>query len=159
MKRGFTLIEILVVIAIIGVIASIMFVSFSGSRDKARDAKRKAEVSQFGKLLTLGCYTPDAGVGEYDLLPLATELATKYPQYAAMIQNVPKDPRQGSATASGYKYIVDLNGKCVLYANLESENEKTTLGITIPTAGGGTGVLEAASVGPNGSRKYFQYSN
>ena len=38
-NRGFTLIELLVVISIIGVIASIVLVSFSGSRDKAKLAK------------------------------------------------------------------------------------------------------------------------
>jgi prepilin-type N-terminal cleavage/methylation domain-containing protein len=37
--KGFTLIELLVVISIIGVISSVIFVSFSGSRDKARLAK------------------------------------------------------------------------------------------------------------------------
>ncbi|MCK4355162.1 prepilin-type N-terminal cleavage/methylation domain-containing protein [Candidatus Parcubacteria bacterium] len=37
--KGFTLIELLVVISIIGVIASIVLVSFSGSRDKAKLAK------------------------------------------------------------------------------------------------------------------------
>ncbi|MCK4355308.1 prepilin-type N-terminal cleavage/methylation domain-containing protein [Candidatus Parcubacteria bacterium] len=38
-SRGFTLIELLVVISIIGVIASIVLVSFSGQRDKAKIAK------------------------------------------------------------------------------------------------------------------------
>src|ERR1700704_5600293 len=138
--RGFTLIEILVVIAIIGVLASILFVAFGGAKDKVRDAARKSEVSQFGRFLTLGCYTPDAGPGEYDLVPLAAELASKYPQYAQMTSNVPKDPKSGTASTSGYKYIVDASGKCVLYANLESESEPVTIsGITTPTPGCGTG--------------------
>src|SRR5262245_33530588 len=107
MKRGFTLIELLVAIAIIGILATIMFVAFGGARDKARDAKRKSEISQFGRFLTLGCYTPDAGAGEYDLVPLAAELAGKYPQYAQMLGNVPRDPKTGSDTLSAYKYIVD----------------------------------------------------
>ena len=38
-QKAFTLIELLVVISIIGVIASIVLVSFSGSRDKAKLAK------------------------------------------------------------------------------------------------------------------------
>jgi prepilin-type N-terminal cleavage/methylation domain-containing protein len=159
MKKGFTLIEILVVIAIIGILVSVLFVAFGGAKDKARDAARKGEISQFGRFLTLGCYTPNAGVGAYDLIPLAAELASKYPQYAQMISNVPKDPKLGTATASGYTYIVDANGKCVLYANLESESEPVTLSITTPTPGGGTGVLQASTAGPNGSTKYFQVSN
>jgi len=160
MRKGFTLIEILVVVAIIGILASIMFVAFGGAKDKARDAARKSEIAQFGRFLTLGCYTPNAGPGEYDLVPLAAELAAKYPQYAQMTANVPKDPKSGSDTVSGYKYMVDANGKCVLYANLESETEPFTLPtIALPTPGGGTGVFKAVAPGPNGSTKYFQYAN
>jgi len=55
-RKGFSLIEALVVIAIIGIIATIISVSLFGARDKARDTKRKAEVSQIGRFLTLSCY-------------------------------------------------------------------------------------------------------
>jgi len=60
-----------------------------------------------------------------------------------------------------YRYIVTGDGaKCALYANLENENEKVTLTeIVVPTAGGGTGVLQAAEDGWNGTPKYFQVSN
>ena len=58
-KKGFTLLELLIVIAIIGIIAAIAIVSFGSIRGKARDAKRKAEIVQIGKLLVFSCYHPD----------------------------------------------------------------------------------------------------
>lgn len=45
-KKGFTLIEILVVIALIGVLSGLLIVSFQGVRKSARDGKRKADIEQ-----------------------------------------------------------------------------------------------------------------
>lgn len=158
-KKGFTLTEILVVIAIIGILAAIISISLFSARDKARDSKRKTEVSQIGRFLTLGCYVPDAGAGEYDLVPLAEEILTKYPDYRKYLSEVPKDPKTGTETESKYIYIVNTEGKCAIYANLEHADTPVTLTITIPTPGGGTGVLKAETSGWNGTPLYFQYSN
>ena len=44
---GFTLIEILVVISIIGVLASLALVSFAGTQKQARDTQRKNDLKQY----------------------------------------------------------------------------------------------------------------
>lgn len=160
-NKGFTLVEILVVIAIIGIIASIIIVSLGSTRTKASDAKRKAEISQIGRFLSASCYLPDGGGGIYDLAELMDELRVKYPQYSRVLSRTPKDPRVGTDAESFYRYIVTADGsKCALYANLENEDEKVTLpDIIIPTAGGGTGVFDAITDGWNNSPLYFQVSN
>jgi prepilin-type N-terminal cleavage/methylation domain-containing protein len=157
---GFTLIEILVVIAIVGVLAVIAFVYFGGATVKARDTKRMSDLNQIGRFLSFGCLMPDGGAGEYDLNDLVEEYKIKYPQYANSIPENIRDPKTGSDDLSNYKYIVDEEKNCVLYANLENDDAEVSLpGISEPTPGGGKGIFAASGIGWNGSSKYFAISN
>lgn len=52
-KRGFTLIELLVIISIISLLSSITLTFVQSARNKARVAKTKAEMVQFGKAVNL----------------------------------------------------------------------------------------------------------
>lgn len=52
-RRAFTLIELLIVIAIIGILAAVVIVLLSSAKPKARDAQRKSDLNQIGKALEL----------------------------------------------------------------------------------------------------------
>ena len=92
---------------------------------------------------------------------LVDELIVKYPKYMKVLSRIPRDPKSGTDTESFYRYIITADSKnCALYANLENDNESVTLqDISVPTAGGGTGVLESSSDGWNKTPIYFQVSN
>jgi len=159
--RAFTLVEMLVTVAIIGILASIVMPALNSALKSGRDAKRKASVAQIGRFFSMGaCFAPSGGPGDYDLGDLFGEVLAKNPQFSQYISAVPKDPRGGTEAVTKYRYVVsdDLN-KCAVYANLENAGEETTLKVTSPTPGGGTGVLQADTPGPNGTTKYFQVSN
>lgn len=161
-RQGFSLVEILIVVAIIGVIAGIATVATNPARLKARDTKRKFELAQIGRFMAgSSCYLPSGGPGEYDLADLYKEMAVQNPQMTKIITKVPRDPHGGTDDQSFYTYVLSADGKkCALYANLEYKNEPVTLkNLTDPTPGGGNGVLQGSTEGHNGTRIYFQSSN
>ena len=161
-KKGFTLIEILIVIGIIGILAAVAIITLSPTRRAANDSRRKAEISQIGRFLVLSCFLPDAGEGDYDLSIVINELKSKNQNVSNFVNQTPRDPTKGTATESFYRYTVNNASprKCAVYANLETAGEKVTLPeASIPAPGGGTGVLQAANPGWNGTNKYFQVSN
>jgi general secretion pathway protein G len=71
MKRGFTLIEILVVVGIIVLLAAILFPAFQSAREKGRSAACQSNLKQLGAAMAM--YIQD-----YDRYPHAVDPADKY---------------------------------------------------------------------------------
>jgi prepilin-type N-terminal cleavage/methylation domain-containing protein len=89
MKKGFTLVELLVTISIIAILASLAIVSFTGAQKQARDTRRKSDLKQFQTALEVyanknnSLYPSYTGITDTDTV--CTELG---------IDPCPNDPKE-----------------------------------------------------------------
>ena len=140
-KNGFTLLELLVVVAIIGLLSSIVFASLNGARVKARDALRKSQVSEFKIALQLyytyneGKYPCGTSFCFMGVVPLTSDPASN-PGIALVsggfISSIPIDPTYPAGTpdtapscntagGAGYCYCSDGTDSYVLTVNTEDD--------------------------------------
>lgn len=96
-NRGFTLIEVLVVIAIIGILAAMVLASLNGSRTAARDSVRISDMRQIQSALEL--YANEHGY----LYP--TSLGLLIPPNGNYFTTLPVDPQTGTA----YSYTAQVS--------------------------------------------------
>jgi len=126
-NKGFTLIEILVVVAIIGVLASIVLVGLGGARRQGGDAKRIAELREVQTGLELyftkcGFYPGGAsGSACTTTDPVSwADLQTALTGAGLGITAVPNDP---AAPTKEYGYAVRSDRQAyVLAASLSADN-------------------------------------
>jgi len=52
-QKGFTIVELLIVIVVIGILASITVVAFNGVQSRAKNAKKQSEMGQMAKAVQL----------------------------------------------------------------------------------------------------------
>ncbi len=123
-QKSFTLIEILVVVVIIGLLASIILASLDKARIKAKDARRKMDLHQIQQALELY-------INEYDVPPTPSQYGENNffnfdlscqgdfmqflegavdgyeevnPQDIQFISEVPKDPKDDFSLQLCYGY-------------------------------------------------------
>ena len=121
---GFTIVELLIVIVVIGILAAIVTVGYTGISASARDSVRKSDISNLSKATELyyvenGRYPMNGG--------WCTQIS--HPTYTAAFQAAIQpylkqlilDP-QYSATYQDYFYRRINDNSYYLYAELESED-------------------------------------
>ncbi|MBI3486388.1 prepilin-type N-terminal cleavage/methylation domain-containing protein [Candidatus Daviesbacteria bacterium] len=138
-KKGFTLIEIMVAITIIGVVFGVIITSAGAIQRNSRDTKRKSDLSNIQGALEQ--YHADAGYYPYNL-PSSGSFKSDDGQ-KTYLQNVPVDPQ----TSNPYKYDGYTNdgltlcvgpSDCVnycLYADLENTPTQDPSTTCTPPAG------------------------
>ncbi|HEX6811434.1 MAG TPA: type II secretion system major pseudopilin GspG [Planctomycetota bacterium] len=84
-QAGFTLVEIMVVVVILGLLATLVVQNVMGAGDEARETKALADVRTIADAVRL--YRSKNGK-----LPSLEELATKDEKGRSMLEELPKDP-------------------------------------------------------------------
>ncbi len=128
MRKGFTLIEILIVTAIIALMASSVLVGFAPAQRQGRDARRIADLRQAQNALELyyskcGYYPGGAQAaspcGNFSQISSWTNLSTALTGSNIGVSRIPNDPSSGK----NYLYGTDSIGSSyVVAATLEDAN-------------------------------------
>jgi prepilin-type N-terminal cleavage/methylation domain-containing protein len=130
LKSGFTLVELLMVIAVIGVMAGFGFSKYPGVQKSSRDTNRRSDLKQYQT--SLENYANIKG-GFYPSRNSETPISTLCSDLG--ISNCPSDPHDGDPDCNGVcNYYYTSNGSCaagaacasryVLYARLEKNNHE-----------------------------------
>lgn len=94
MKKGFTFIEILVVVTIIAILMAVGLISYSSVNKRSRDAKRKSDIEQIRTALEMYRadygYYPDAASSSF--FPIASDVSFKS-ALSPYLSTIPQDPK------------------------------------------------------------------
>lgn len=138
-KSGFTIVELLIVIVVIAILASISVVAYNGIQQRARDSARDSAVRSLRPALELyksdvGQY-PNAGANPnsgYNITGLTSSLVPTY------ISKVPTDPDTAKIMSFVVNSTYDGYGILVLYEG--RPQCKFLIGNNTSTGWWGTGV-------------------
>lgn len=115
MSRGFTLLELLVVVSIIAVLSTFAYISFRGTQAGSRDAKRQVELKQYQILLET------YGLRNNNIYPIT---GGRLPTMCATLSSTATCPTAPNYASTGNDYMYQSNAtgtSYVIWAALEKE--------------------------------------
>jgi len=111
-QHGFTIVELLIVIVVIGILAGLVVTTFSGIQKKARDSERKTDINALHSQLE-AYYAQN---GKYPTLANVNDSAWRSTNMKGLDADALKDPKGaastlvGAAAADSYAYAVTTSG-------------------------------------------------
>lgn len=143
-RAGFTIVELLIVIVVIGILAAITIVAYNGVQSRARDVKRKSDVAQIAKGLkawatTSGSTFGTSNIGGYAIMlgwfttaaPVANYSATSVKNLLVQNDYLNDSVQEPAYVYNSKDYLIDLcvdsgaDSRRVVMTRLENPPPKT----------------------------------
>lgn len=139
-SKGFTIVELLIVIVIIGILATLVIVTFTGIQQKARDSQRKTDIGAVNSHVT--AYYAETGT--YPALSMLQDSAWVAKHMKGLDPEALIDPKggniQGTSDGTHYGYAATAGGAActVSGASPDQTSDCDAFTLTATLEAGGT---------------------